>query len=515
MTTVAARQLLPEQWRVWLALGLAVTALYVGFAAAFDKLLPRWQGVWDYSHGYLVCGMVVWLLVERIKAHSVDRFNPSFPGLIALGLVSALYALLQLIDLTNGMFAVLPLALLAILWMVGGMSLLRRGALPVLLLLFAIPFWDRLGPLLQDIATVVVRDMLRGVGIPAYSEGHVIRTARAAVEVAAACSGMTFLLASLTLSCFYAIAWLRSWWSGVLLALVGAIVALVSNWLRIFIITVAGHASDMQHYLIVEDHEFFGWALFSVFMVGLIVFARRLELREAAYAVGEEVSGTHRGRQADTPTGRWTMQSYAIVGLALVVLIGPALVRPETVAERTPIRMSLTLAPSDEWQAVAEESVLGHDWIPASPNPAGVLRQAFTNAGQSIDAYVAFYPVQAPGGKVTSTGHRLAPDWRIVSDRRAAHAGLVVREQEIVQDDRRRLVWSWFHVGGSTTPGLSGAKLREVLGILKGDRSGAVVALSAACEESCLEAGRRLEKFLTISGQALHALSDTNPVRGL
>jgi len=298
--------------------------------------------------------------------------------------------------------------------------------------------------------------------------------------------------------------------SGVLLVVLGVVVAIVSNWLRIFIITVAGHLSDMQHYLIVEDHEFFGWALFSVFMVGLILFARRLELRgqqtEQSSAVSSGVSPDVRS----TPM-TWSWPADLIVLLTLALLIAPALVRPEAASERIPEPLALEAPNGAEWRSVEPAA----DWIPQSPNPAAVLRQTFARSGDAVDLYVAFYPVQVPGGKVTSTAHRIAPDWAIVADRRVDHSGWQVREQELVQNGSRRLVWSWFDIAGSRVPSLSQAKLHEVLGILKGDRSGALLAVSTVCAEPCADAAPRLEAFLTISEEALHQLSDTDPVVGL
>jgi EpsI family protein len=522
MLAIAAKFVPPAQHRLWAALGLGLVALYVGLETVLDRLLPRWEGVWDYSHGYLVCGLTLWLLVERLRELRHAVFLPSTAGLCALLCATALYSALQQIDLTNGMFAILPIVLLALLWACGGVGLLRAGALPVLLLIFAIPLWDPVAPHLQDLATVMVREMLQFSGIPAFSEGLVIRTSRAAVEVAAACSGMTFLLASLTLCSFYSIAWIRSWFRGLVLVCAGVIVAIVSNWVRIYIITVAGHFSDMQHYLIVEDHEFFGWALFSVFMLGLIMFARRLELREQRLDSSKEQSDEHRQEAMESiasdalsteslASPPWSMRSYALAVLALAVLIAPVTIRPEAVADRSPIPLALEFKSGNQWPSTEIDS----SWMPESLNPAAVLRQRFGDSARSVDVYLAYFPVQAPGGKVTSTAHRLAPEWRVVSERQVQQAGIMLREQELVRGDQRRLLWTWFHVAGRSAPTLAQAKALEVLGILTGDRSGAVIALSTVCLGTCPDAGLRLEKFLTISAQALHGLSDTTPLREL
>jgi EpsI family protein len=482
-----------------LSLLSCMLAVLIGFDTILDRILPRWLGVWDYSHGYLVLGMAAWALFERVREEGSVSLRPSWSGWVVLTGLVLVYALLQQIDFTLGMNLTLLAVIGAALWTCGGIRLLRMGLLPLLLLAYAIPFWDRLGQPLQDIATVAVKEMLSASGIPTLAEGNTLRTARAAVEVAAACSGLTFLLAALTLSTFYTAAWLRTLWPGLLLIALSVVVAITSNWVRIYLIVLAGHFSDMQHYLIVEDHEFFGWALFSVFMVGLIAFARWLEIRFHSGAA-RQVASTEPGQgEPIIPT----RSRVTVTILAIVVLALPVLIRPDAAPDRAP--ESLTLAgttPIDE----RASGRLG--WHPTALNPAAELR-ATVDLGQTQGyLYLARYPEQQPNGKVTATGHDLEARWSRQQSRIARYGDLEVEELELLRGDRKRLVWSWYRVGGSNAARLTQAKMLEVMGILKGDPTGALVIVSAECGASCDTQRAILERFLKSRAADLHLLAD-------
>lgn len=473
--------------------------ILVGFDTILDRILPRWLGVWDYSHGYLVLGMAAWALVERVREEDSARLEPSWWGWFVLAGLVLVYTLLQQIDFTLGMNLVLLAVIGAVLWTCGGIRLLQMGALPLLLLAYAIPFWDRLGQPLQDLATAAVKEMLIVSGIPTLAEGNTLRTARAAVEVASACSGLTFLLASLTLSTFYTAAWLRRLVPGVLLIALSVLVAITSNWVRIYLIVLAGHFTDMKHYLIVEDHEFFGWALFSVFMIGLIAIARILEVRTLKRSAHTAPDTGNRPAGGMVSSRRQGL----IAAVAIIVLALPVLIRPAPALDRDPA--SLVLAGTTPIEQSTEYRI---GWHPTSVNPAAELRAAVDLGEAQGYIYLARYPEQQPNGKVTATGHDLEAGWNRQQSRVARYGGVDVQEIELVRGDRRRLVWLWFRVGGNNASSLAQAKIFEILGVMKGDPTGALVSVSAECGTSCDVQRSILERFLKSRAADLHLLAD-------
>ena len=94
-------------------------------------------------------------------------------------------------------------------------------------------------------------------------------------EVAGGCSGIHFLIVSLALATLYGEIGRDSLKVRLQLVALAAGLALLTNWLRVYIIIVAGHLTDMQHFLIREGHYNFGWMLFAGMMVVFFLLARR------------------------------------------------------------------------------------------------------------------------------------------------------------------------------------------------------------------------------------------------
>jgi EpsI family protein len=122
--------------------------------------------------------------------------------------------------------------------------------------------------------------------------------------------------------------------------------------------------------------------------------------------------------------------------------------------------------------------------------------------------YLARYPRQQPNGKVTATSHDLESRWSRQRIGVVRQADLELQELELTRGDRRRLVWSWYRVGGRNASSLGSAKLLEIVGVLRGDPTGALVVVSAECETTCDAQRAILERFLKSRAADLHLLAD-------
>src|SRR5690606_37908570 len=60
------------------------------------------------------------------------------------------------------------------------------------------------------------------------------------------------------------------------------LLALLTNWLRIFLLVVIGYQTEMKSSLM-EDHEFFGWVLFALVMLPAIYYAPVLPPKAASH----------------------------------------------------------------------------------------------------------------------------------------------------------------------------------------------------------------------------------------
>ncbi len=478
-----------------------------GLETGLERLLDRWSYVWDYSHGYLVVLMSVWLFHNQLAKHPPEHIGPSVVGVATLAMTVLAYTLVNVLDFTIAMQVLLPVMVAATVFACGGWQLGRLAVIPAAFLYFAVPLWDRTIAPLQDIATVVVKLMLDASGIPAHVEGTVITISVGAFVVAKSCSGMTFLVAGLSLAMFYALNWHQRWRDGITLILVATAVALVANWVRIYSLVVVGHQTQMEHYLIVEDHELYGWVLYAVMMSGVIWFARWQEVRAGIIKTGPAPG------LLQLPSAPRVLLGGAIAAL---LLTAPMLVRTTGVVPEQPELLTLRLDDAAGWQAVAPQP----DWQPQAEAPQQLLYAGFRQPGtQQVDVYVARYGAQLTGSKVNTTAHDFGDGWQREARRSitidANGTSLTLIETVLAQRGERRLVWVWYRFAGRQTASATVAKLLEIPALLKGRRDGAVLALSARCDLVCDGARADLETFTQTVVNALHLLADEGAAPGL
>ena len=117
----------------------AVVVAIAAFEGALAELVQRWIRQDEYSHGFFIPAITVWLLWTRRDALLASIGQPSWLGL-ALILVAML---MHVVGELSAFFLLSQLgfivALLAIVLAVGGFSLLRVTLVPIVFLVFAIP----------------------------------------------------------------------------------------------------------------------------------------------------------------------------------------------------------------------------------------------------------------------------------------------------------------------------------------------------------------------------------------
>jgi exosortase len=83
------------------------------------------------------------------------------------------------------------------------------------LLLFAVPFGEAFRPRLMDWTADSTVGALRLTGIPVYREGRYFAIPTGHWSVVEACSGLRYLIASITVGALYAYLTYQRWWKRV------------------------------------------------------------------------------------------------------------------------------------------------------------------------------------------------------------------------------------------------------------------------------------------------------------
>jgi EpsI family protein len=123
-----------------------------------------------------------------------------------------------------------------------GNAFVRRFWFPIAYLLAMIPFWDfltkGLQPFFQLYSAAVGVWLLKAIGVPVLREGFFIQLPNVQLEVAEACSGINNLIAVMCIGVPATLLLISRWRTRLLILLTAAAIALVSNGVRVAIVSL-------------------------------------------------------------------------------------------------------------------------------------------------------------------------------------------------------------------------------------------------------------------------------------
>jgi exosortase A len=191
-------------WRIAVpALALTLLMILVLFRETALDMAAIWGRSDTYAHGMIVPPITLWL-VWRVRSRiAVLAPRGSFLAVLLLagagfgwllGELAAVNALSQF-----ALTAMLIFAVPAVL----GWTVARRIAFPLFFLLFAVPFGDFTQPKLMEWTAHATVFGLRLTGVPVFSEGQNLVIPSGSWSVVEACSGVRYLIASVTVGTLF------------------------------------------------------------------------------------------------------------------------------------------------------------------------------------------------------------------------------------------------------------------------------------------------------------------------
>lgn len=479
----------------WLAPGLLLASLLgVGliFWPSTQTLLQEWIDTPSstYAQGPLVVVLAWWLAVRAIRRDAVPIAAEARPQLSWLALLALSF--LWLVALRAGVQvahqSLLPVFVFFCVRAAMGRAAAMAALAPLGMLFFAIPLWHLFLPHLQAITVVMVGFLLRVADIPAHVEGDLVHIPNAVFHIEDGCAGLHYFIIGASIAALSGELRGDRLTSRLLLLLFAVSLAMIGNWLRIFIIVLAGYLTDMRHYLVTVDHGDFGWAVFAV-TVGMFVLVVRMKWPEPQARQSQTALLTAGGRTELRATG-------VALSLALCVSAsGPVWnsLSPITAAARPNLAMPVGVAgwsgPSSSCQT---------NWQPVHPDADWRDQREFSREGRAVCVYLASYLSQHQSKEITGYWTAMyAPESRVVSAATIAAGSRTVNEVRLESTGGAdRLVWYAYVIGGSEVRGSLAAQLRYAFGSLFGAPASSVYAISATCEPDCAAARKLLSDFL-------------------
>jgi EpsI family protein len=458
-------------------------------------LIVRWTDSVDttYSHGYLVVVVFIWLL-WRARA----ELQPALATTRSMGAATALVlvvGIFWLIAFHAGIQLIQMLMLPLLMWLamvaafgrtVGGKTLFACAYL-----YFSIPIWTAVNSAAQWSTVYAVRFALRLVGVPAYFSGNTVQIPEGVFEIADGCSGLHFLIVALSVGALLGELRRDSGAVRIQLLVLSVAFAAVTNWVRVFSVVLAGHLTDMQHYLVRVDHKYFGWVLFAIALPGFFAIAKRL---------GVEVSGgasaPQAALQADAVVRRreWPMLVRMLpVTLALAAphVWGSMIAGQEFLAHAVALP-----AAGGSWK---EAAISQSSWSPRFDNADGKILREYTRASDTVVVYRAWYVQQRQGRELGAYDNSIAGDRRAVPGAPVSAAGKMYNSVTTSDSEgHRMLIWYGFGIGDAWFTRPMFAQLRYSLESITRLRSpiSSVVAFAMICASDCIGERATLEDFL-------------------
>ena len=470
---------------------------------ALSTLLPLivglfWQDVssavevwWiypTYSHCFLVLPISAWLIWE--KRDELRTLTPALAtkALFMIPFVLSIWFVATIATINEvRQFAVIALVQIALLALLG-IRVYRVILFPALFLFFLVPIGQYLVPPMQRFATWFTDAGLTLLGIVHYTEGTIIQLTTGVFEIAEACAGLRFLIATVTLGVLFAHLTYRKWWKVGAFLVACIVVPLIGNGLRCIGIIVLAHLTDSAA-AVEADHIIYGWG----FNVAILL---------AVFFIGSRFRDVPAEQEHVIASNAKAVPHRSVVvtagAAALLLAAGPALAywnenRP--VASNGPA-FAEPLALSG-WTVLPSEG----SWRPAYANPDYELNARLSqqdSAAPPVDMAIVYYTRTREGRSLISSTNQLwdGEIWQAVNvQRMAAKLGSQptdVNETTISSRSEKRLIWSVYWMDERFTTSNLTIKLLQIKTAFTGSEASALIAFSTPIDGPIEDAQERI-----------------------
>ena len=246
-----------------LRLALPLLAWVALFYSSLENMVSVWGQSKTYEHCYLIIPICLWLLWQ--KKEQLLSTQVAFARLPALLLVFplTLWVIGRTANIAFFEHVAAITSLQLIIWSLIGTKAAKQNLFVIGYLWFLIPFGEELVPFLQQITTDMALVLLRLFDVPVFREGLYLTVPNGQFEIAEACSGIRFLIASLALGTLFSHVFFQKQWKFWSFVIFSFIFPIIANGLRVFGIIMIGNFIDMK-YASGVDHLVYGWLFFSL-----------------------------------------------------------------------------------------------------------------------------------------------------------------------------------------------------------------------------------------------------------
>lgn len=504
--------------RYALIVGGYCLALVAIFYQTAESMVAIWWRSETFTHGFLIVPIVIWLVWE--KRGKLAQLNPEsqYLGLIPLIAAGFLWLLGHIMDAAVVQQFALIGMLVSGLWVILGTAVVWAIAFPLAFLFLAVPIGEGLIPALMEFTASFTVALLKLSGIPVYREGMFFSLPSGNWSVVEGCSGVRYLIASLTLGCLFAYLSYTSLIKRGLFIAASLVVPILANGLRAYMIVMIGHFSSMKLATGV-DHLVYGWVWFGVVMFVLFAVGSIWRDRDTDTDTDtpkDQEDGLRTELQAKTVGSGPAINAYASV-VAVLLLAGVWPVSAYIIAKQQMVAEKAALeAPQsrDGWSLNTDKA---WQWQPVVHGADSEFHQFYTRDGVTVSIYVGQFLTQGQNKELINSQNvfvvQKSPDWRIVDQTKASlslAANIVEVDQARIKGSGAHLLaLRWYRVGDKYTASPYIGKLLEGLAKLTFTRrDGAYITITTTVSDEADLPFDTLQDFINTMLPGLEAQLD-------
>ncbi len=470
---------------------LIVPALFYQTTLAMAEV---WRVNETFTHGFLIFPITFWLIWGE-----KDNLSKLYPApeplvLIVTFLISCLWLISALIDVKVVMQLSMISIILTLLWAILGRKIFLYLLFPFLFLYFAVPLGQSLIPVLMEFTANATVYLIRLTGIPIYQDGLNFILPSGSWSVVEECSGVRYLIATLTLGVVYSYLTYATLKKRLIFIAFTIIVPIFANTLRAFIIVMLGHFSGMK-LATGADHLLYGWVIF-----GIIIF---IMFYIGSFWRDSKSDFDKKAPVSETPQLKSNTVSYLTISLFVIFLFQLLFYQLQS-HNVDPQKTANAIPKIDHYGTWQRQSINTSIWKPIFHHPDLTLSDIYVSSQDSVQLDIGYFYTQRDGSETVSTNNKLTNpyggSWKIISSSVVSTGEFSVLETTILYSNIKLLTWQWYRMGELQTHNPYKAKIYEAyMRMFSGRTDGAFITLSTPLNEDKEAARIKLLSFFNQS----------------
>lgn len=440
-----------SSWRIaLLILTSALLIILTAYHETFASMVAIWRRSDSFQHCFLIPIISLYLIFA--KRHLLAQQQPKFNGygIFASLITSIVWLIADLAGIQVIQHLSATMLLLLTFWACLGQACLRVVLFPVAYMIFAVPMGDFMVPMLQDVTAYFAVKGLQWTGVPVFLEGRYISIPSGDFEIAEACSGINYLIASVSLGCLYAYLTYQDLSRRLIFIGCSIVVPIIANGLRAYGIIMIAHLTDRKYALGV-DHLIYGWLFFSIIIIALFMIGYRFRqpLLSSSRLITPALS---------LPTPSASTRSILTISLLFAVLAGNLWQRW---LHDHPVIVEGAIAEPTVTGWTLQERYSKHPLGARYEDAAQQWSARYAKDGQEVVLYAAYYAQQDDDHELINFKHRFydKKQWQRLEETKAA-CGRSVELRHL--SGQQQQLWYWYVVRDEVTDSALWAKWYEV-----------------------------------------------------